>query len=302
MVIVILSNVYSPPSNLFFKRERYKEYPVGSAKNFLSIPPVSVQKCIIFALYFNVFSPKMVSMMGKLSAKESVLLTTGFVLLLWWVRVMESVTGISLVGLGVSPHTVNGLFGVAFAPLIHNSWHHLISNTLPILLLGSMLVYGYPRSRWWLLMIVWIGSGAGVWLFARSSYHVGASGIAHGLFFFLFIAGVLRRDKQSIALLMVAFFMYGTMLWTIFPQGPGISFEYHLFGAISGAVFAVLFRHLDPKPVVAKYAWELESEDTDKEDPIIGDQWRTGLQNEETLPGAPDGTSNSEPGTWGSLQ
>jgi hypothetical protein len=77
-------------------------------------------------------------------------------------------------------------------------------------------------------------------------------------------------------LLMVAFFMYGTMIWTIFPQEPGISFEYHFFGAVSGVVCAVLLSHRDPKPQVKTYDWEEESEDDepDEYDLLIGDQWK----------------------------
>lgn len=208
----------------------------------------------------------------NLTVSESVFLTIAFILLLWTIRISESTFGISLGGMGVYPQTRGGLMGILFAPLIHGSWQHLVSNTLPILLLGSMLLYGYPRSRWWLISVVWLLSGLGVWLFARESYHIGVSGLAHGLFFFLFIAGILRRDNRSVALLMVAFFMYGTMIWTIFPQEPGISFEYHFFGALAGALCAVIFRHWDPKPQRKTYQWE-DDEDIEEDDPIIGDQW-----------------------------
>jgi len=195
------------------------------------------------------------------SLKDSILLATGFVLLLWSVKLVEILLGVSLSHLGVLPLTASGLFGLFTAPLIHGSVQHVLSNTLPVLLLGSMLIYGYPRSRWWVVTIVWFLSGLGVWFFARGNYHIGASGLAHGLFFFLFFAGVLRRDKRSSALLMVAFFMHGTMFWTIFPQGPGISFEYHFFGAVSGVLCAFAFRHRDPRPERKIYSWEDESDD-----------------------------------------
>lgn len=216
----------------------------------------------------------------NLSVQDSIFLACGFALLIWAIKLAESLFGVSLSHLGVYPHTASGLFGVITAPLIHGSLQHVFANTLPILLLGSMLNYGYPKSRWWVLSFVWVMSGLGVWLFARSNYHIGASGLTHGLFFYLFVAGILRRDKRSSALLMIAFFMYGTMFWTIFPQGPGISFEYHFFGALSGAVCAVGFRHWDPKPVQKTYSWEYETSESnlenniDEEDPIIGDQWK----------------------------
>jgi membrane associated rhomboid family serine protease len=139
------------------------------------------------------------------------------------------------------------------------------------------LIYGYPRSRFWALAGIWLLSGTGVWLFARSSYHFGASGMTHGIFFYLFVGGILRRDRRSAALLMVAFYMYGGMLLTILPHDLGVSFESHFFGAASGAILAYAFRNWDPKPIRKRYAWERhsdETEDMEEDDPIIGDQWR----------------------------
>ncbi|MEH6468250.1 MAG: rhomboid family intramembrane serine protease, partial [Porticoccus sp.] len=104
--------------------------------------------------------------------------------------------GWDLHSLGVYPQTLTGLIGILTGPLIHGSWQHVIGNTLPLLLLGSILIYGYPKSRWWALAIIWLLSGLGVWLFARNSYHFGASGLTHGMFFYLFIGGILRRDKR----------------------------------------------------------------------------------------------------------
>ncbi|WP_420887170.1 rhomboid family intramembrane serine protease [Candidatus Litorirhabdus singularis] len=152
----------------------------------------------------------------------------------------------------------------------------MIGNTLPLLLLGTMLLYGYPKSRFWALAGIWLLSGAGVWLFARSSYHFGASGLTHGIFFYLFVSGILRRDRRSAALLMIAFYMYGGMLLTILPRDPGVSFESHFFGAMAGAMLAYAFRNWDPKPVRKQYSWQrnTESDENIDEDPVIGDQWR----------------------------
>ena len=208
--------------------------------------------------------------------KQSILAASAFVLALWWIKLCEWMFGWDLHGLGIYPHATTGLIGIVTATLIHSSWQHLISNTLPLLVLGSTLLYGYPKSRWQALLLIWLLSGVGVWLFARESYHIGASGLTHGMFFFLFVGGLLRRDKRSVGLLMLAFFMYGTMLLTIFPSEPGISFEYHFFGAVAGSLAAVVLHRRDPKPAVKIYSWERrndEGELIEEEDPIIGDQW-----------------------------
>jgi membrane associated rhomboid family serine protease len=210
--------------------------------------------------------------------RNAVLIAASFALLLWGLKLYELVLGVNLYQLGVYPRAQSGLLGIVTAPLIHGSWQHVIGNTLPIVLLGSMLIYGYPKSRFWAISGIWLLSGAGVWLFARQSYHFGASGLAHGMFFYLFVGGILRRDKRSAALLMLAFYLYGGMLLTILPRDPTVSFESHLFGAMAGAVCAYAFRNWDPKPSRQRYHWERqpnEDESIEEEDPIIGDQWRS---------------------------
>ncbi len=215
-------------------------------------------------------------MANKNPLRDSILIATSFAALIWALKFFEFAVGVDFYNLGVLPRTQSGLLGILTAPLIHGSWKHLIGNTFPLILLGSMLIYGYPKSRFWALAGIWLLSGAGVWLFARSSYHLGASGITHGIFFYLFVGGILRRDRRSAALLMVAFYMYGGMLLSILPGDLGVSFESHFFGAASGAILAYVFRNRDPKPVRKRYAWERGADEVEdlEEDPIIGDQWR----------------------------
>ena len=210
--------------------------------------------------------------------KEPNLLTKGIVsscvvvLLLWCIKSAEILFSLNMDGLGVYPLHWQGLLGVLTAPFIHGSLTHIFSNTLPLLILGSVLLYGYPRSRYRVLAFIWLVSGLGVWLFARQANHIGASGLSHGIFFFLFIISILRRDRSSVAIMLIAFLMYGGMTMTIFPREPGISFEYHFFGALAGAIAAFLWYKMDTKPVEKRYFWEGTA---DLEDPIIGDAWRT---------------------------
>ena len=205
------------------------------------------------------------------SLRGSIFIATAFVALLWGLKLVEVVLGLDLHHLALYPRTQSGLLGILTAPLIHGSWQHLIGNSLPTVVLASMLFYGYPRSRYRALLTIWLLGGIGVWLFARSRFHLGASGVTHGLFFYLFVGGLLRRDKRSAAILMIVFYLYGGMLLTIFPGDPSVSFESHFFGALAGALSAYVFRKRDPKPPRKHYAWE---GDSDEDDPLIGDQWR----------------------------
>jgi membrane associated rhomboid family serine protease len=186
---------------------------------------------------------------------------TLFIGLLALIELLDKGLALHLARFGVYPRVWHGLLGVLCAPLIHGSWEHLISNSLVLLVLGVVLLYGYPRAAARVLALVWLGSGLGVWLFARQSYHFGASGLAHGLMFYIFVGGILRRDRLSIALALIVFLLYGGMVTTIFPQQPGISYESHSFGALMGIVAAFVFRNRDPAPPEKRYDWEREADD-----------------------------------------
>lgn len=199
---------------------------------------------------------------GSSRFRRALVLVTAFLVLLCLIELANVTFSLRLERLGVYPREPYGLWGILFAPLIHGSWGHLISNAMALSVLGMVLLYGYPRSAGPVLVFIYLVSGAGVWLFGRSSVHFGASGLAHGLMFFLFVIGILRRDRLSIALSLIVFFLYGGMVWSIFPQRPAISYESHFFGALAGLIAAFLFRNRDPLPPRKTYDWEAESDET----------------------------------------
>ena len=193
--------------------------------------------------------------------RRALVTVTGFIGLLWLIELLDRGLALHLPRYGVYPRAWHGLWGVLCAPLIHGSWQHLISNSLVLLVLGAVLRYGYPRASLSALALIWLGSGLGVWLFARPSYHFGASGLAHGLMFYIFVSGVLRRDRLSIALALIVFLLYGGMVTTIFPQQPDVSYESHFSGAVMGVIAALVFRHRDPVPPEKAYEWDHEPDD-----------------------------------------
>lgn len=186
-----------------------------------------------------------------------------FVALLWMIRLVEDLFGLDLGRFGILPRHSSGLIGILTAPLVHASYTHLLTNTPVLLVLGSVVLYGYPRSARVLLPAVYLGSGAAVWLFGRPAYHIGASGLAFGIFFFVITTGALRRDRMAIALSMVVLFLYGGMIWGIVPGRPQTSFESHLFGAVIGLVLAFMLKNRDPRPPEKTYDWEGGDADAD---------------------------------------
>ena len=180
----------------------------------------------------------------------------GFVALLWAIRLVQSLLGLKLARYGVLPGDPAGLTGVLAAPLIHGSVAHLFANTAPLLVLGTALLFGYPRAARLALPVIYLGGGLGVWLVARDAYHIGASGLTFGMMFFVFTIGALRWDRRAIALSMTVFLLYGGMIWGIFPSAPNISFESHFFGALMGVGCAIALRNRDRPAVERHYPWD----------------------------------------------
>lgn len=192
-----------------------------------------------------------------------------FTAVIWLIWSAGELLGLELWRLGISPGDPETLSHVLSAPLIHGSLSHLAANSLPLLVMLTILFYVYPRSSPLVLVALYVGSGLLVWMIARPAWHYGASGLTHGLMFFLFVIGVLRRDALAAASAMTVFFLYGSMVWGIFPREPGISYEYHLAGALLGVMLAIIFRNYDSRPKPKRYDWQ-----DDDDDDIIGDEWK----------------------------
>ena len=197
----------------------------------------------------------------SLLLKRSFTIVAAFTIALWVIKIVEVLSGARLYTYGILPGQLSGLTGIFTAPLIHSSFSHLFANTAPLLILGTALLYGYPKSAKIVIPVIYIGTGLGVWLFARETYHIGASGLTFGFMFFVFTIGAIRWDRRAIALSMVVFFLYGSMIWGIFPNQSGISYESHLFGAMLGIILAILLRNYDPYLPEKKYNWEEDEED-----------------------------------------
>ncbi|WP_374602716.1 rhomboid family intramembrane serine protease [Arenimonas sp.] len=158
------------------------------------------------------------------------------------------------------PLQASGLVGILTAPLLHGSAGHWLANASALLVLGTLVGTVYPRAALRALPLLWLLSGVVTWVIGRPSFHIGASGLTHGLMFLLLFLGLFRRDKAAIAAALIAFFLYGGMVLTILPREPGVSWEYHLGGAIAGIVAAWRWRRLDPEPPRKRYSWEIEDE------------------------------------------
>lgn len=174
-------------------------------------------------------------------ARLSVLAT--FVGVLWAVQAINWATGYNLNrAFGLIPREIEGLDGIAGMPLLHGSFGHLLSNTPPLLVMGALLAATATRALVAVNAVILGLGGALVWVFASTAIHIGASGLVFGWFGFLVTRGLVDRSPATLAAAGLVGFLYGTMIWGIFPNRPGVSWEAHLFGFLAGAVAAFAIR------------------------------------------------------------
>jgi membrane associated rhomboid family serine protease len=185
-----------------------------------------------------------------------------FILILWCIKGIEWATGSDFGEWGIKPLTPEGLPGILTSPLIHANLSHLMDNSVPLFLLCWALFYFYKEVAVKVLIFSWIFGGLWVWLGARTgAYHIGASGLIYSFATFLFFSGILRRFPRLMAISMLVVFLYGSLIWGIFPYDWTISWEGHLAGAIAGIVMAYYYRNQGPGSFPTIMNEEEEEED-----------------------------------------
>jgi membrane associated rhomboid family serine protease len=202
---------------------------------------------------------------ARANFRLAIRIALAFVSLLWIIQLSNWVLDLGPGDLGIRPRTWSGLIGVVFAPLLHGGVEHLLANSPPLVVLATTMLYLYPQSSVRVLPAVYLGPGIAVWLFGRSSVHLGASGLVYGLVSYILVAGLIRRDRRAIAASLLVCFMYGALVWGVFPIASGVSWETHLAAAVIGVGLAIKLKHLDIPPR-RRYTWDDEKSEFDSEE------------------------------------
>jgi len=188
--------------------------------------------------------------------------------------------------LGSYPGKVSSLTGIITSPFIHSGVRHLFNNTLPLFILGTALFYFYSQVSFRVLLWIVLLTGLAVWITGRPAWHIGASGIVYGLASFLFVSGIIRRHIPLMALSLLVAFVYGEMVWGIFPGFRiDISWESHMLGAAAGVILAVWYRDEGPQKPVPFYEKDEEEEEEDGTDTGSGTDNRGNTGSEENRAG-----------------
>jgi membrane associated rhomboid family serine protease len=190
----------------------------------------------------------------------SIIIPGIFIVLMWLVKIIEVLFEIDFSGFGIYPLTVRGLPGIIFSPFIHADFKHLFNNSLPLFFLSIALFYFYSEVAFKVFILTFFQTGLLVWIAGRDAWHIGASGLVYGLASFLFFSGIIRRYFRLIALSLLIVFLYGSMVWGLFPGiYKNVSWESHMLGFFSGVFLSVWYRKEGPQRPV--YEWMDEEED-----------------------------------------
>ncbi len=179
----------------------------------------------------------------KQSRITAILTVAGMLAAMWVFEVLDSLLlrGTLDQRLGLRSWDFQGLWTMFTAPFMHGNLEHLIGNSLPFLVLGVLVAFsGLGRFLLTTLIIV-VVSGVGVWLFSSpTSLTVGASGLVFGYFGYTVLRGIIERKTVDIVIMICVVLFYGTMIWGVLPQYPGVSWQAHLFGFLGGLLAAYL--------------------------------------------------------------
>ena len=179
-------------------------------------------------------------------------------IIIWSVKLIEIVFDFDFTEYGVLPRNFNGLLGILFSPLIHSDVNHLLSNSLPVIILCLLIFNFYNQIAKKIFIYLYLISGLWLWCIGRESFHIGASGLIYAMASFLFFSGILRKNSQLSAVALLVIFIYGGLFWGLFPIHKNVSWEGHLTGFIAGILVSFIFRNDGPKR--KKYNWEIEED------------------------------------------
>lgn len=191
---------------------------------------------------------------------QALILTIGILVLVWGVFLIDLQFDLGLRRHGNRPLQWTGLKGILTMPFLHGGWEHLWGNTVSFFTLSGILLYFYrgigPRVLFW----SWIGGGTLLWSSGASGNHIGLSGVIYALAAFLFISGVIRRHAVLMRVALGVVFLYGGIVWGVFPIEIGVSWQGHLAGACTGGLLALVLRREGPQPPPSPHLEDDEDE------------------------------------------
>ena len=192
---------------------------------------------------------------------QALLVGLAFTMIPWLVYGYELYADTSLSAYGLLPRIPSHLYGIITMPFLHADVQHLLSNTAPLFFLTTLLFYFYRKFFGWVFMFIYILTGFWTWIIGRPDIHIGASGIVYGLTSYIFFSGAWSKNYRLAAISLLIVFLYGSIVWGIFPMAMAVSWEGHLSGFVAGFIISIYYRKQLPKS--KKFEWELVDDNTE---------------------------------------
>jgi membrane associated rhomboid family serine protease len=235
------------------------------------------------SFFFSTFSFSYCIQLESTTLKEekqkfmrSLIFPSLFLFVLWLVKLIEFVSEQEFYVFGIYPREIYGLKGILFSPFLHSGMNHLIDNSVPLFLLMVALFYFYHEIAFRVFLLCFFITNIMVWIGARASFHIGASGLIYAFASFLFFSGIFRRYPRLIAISLLVVFLYGSLVWGLFPLDVTISFESHIYGAIVGLVISLFYKNQGPQREIPQWVneddeytdlpWDVVLDEDEKDD------------------------------------
>jgi membrane associated rhomboid family serine protease len=170
--------------------------------------------------------------------RENVTWVLVLLAIIWGLAFFNWILGYQLNSWGLYPRTARGIAGIALSPFLHHGFGHVLANTIPLFVLGSLVAVRGAHEFLEATLVIAVAGGLGVWIMARPAYHIGASGLIMGYFGFLLARGWYDRSLASAATALLVLLLYGGLLWSVIPGAAWMSWEMHLFGFLAGVLAA----------------------------------------------------------------
>lgn len=183
----------------------------------------------------------------RMHIRHAFILTLGVLVLVWGVFLVNLQFNLGLNRFGNRPLHTSGLVGILSMPFLHGGWEHLWGNTVSFFTLSLMLAYFYRGTGHKVLMWSWVGSGILLWLSGAPGNHIGLSGVVYAIAAFLFLSGIVRKDATLLRVALAVAFLYGSIVWGVFPIEVGVSWQGHLAGACTGAFLSLVLLREGPQ-------------------------------------------------------
>ncbi|MEV7424770.1 rhomboid family intramembrane serine protease [Streptomyces sp. NPDC091212] len=178
--------------------------------------------------------------------KPAAALMIGWVALLWVIEAVNSSTD-ALATYGLSPREFGELRDIIPMAFLHHGFDHLMSNTVPLLILGFLAALTGLRRFAAVVLTIMVVGGLGVWITAADhTVTAGASGVVFGLLGYLLVRGFVDRNAVDIVTGLLVLLFYGSALWGVLPTNSAVSWQGHLFGLIGGVMAAFMYRRPPP--------------------------------------------------------